>query len=93
MTVQVQLHDRLDYQSVGPLLTELREIDDPELIIDAAQVRHLSAQSLQILLSAIKTRHGAGQITRVINASEGCIDLLSLFGFTVENFTQPETWT
>jgi chemotaxis protein CheX len=93
MTVHVQLHDRLDYQSVDPLLAELRDVNDADLIIDAGQVRHLSAQSLQILLSAIKTRHSAGQSTSVINASEGCIDLFSLFGFTAENFTQPENWT
>jgi anti-anti-sigma regulatory factor len=93
MTVHVQLHDRLDYQSVPPLLAELQAIDDPEIIIDAGQVRHLGAMSFQVLLSAIKTRHEAGKSTRLINASENCVDLLSLFGFTPENLTQPESWT
>jgi anti-anti-sigma regulatory factor len=93
MTVHVQLHDRLDYQSVPPLLSELQAIDDGEIVIDAGQVRHLGALSLQVLLSAIKTRHEAGKSTHLVNASDYCIDLLSLFGFTPENLTQPESWT
>jgi anti-anti-sigma regulatory factor len=93
MTVHVQLHDRLDYQSAAPLLSELKAIDDAEMIIDASNVRHLGAQSLQILLSAIKTRFEAGHKTQVINPSPACIDILSLFGFTTEKFTNPETWS
>lgn len=93
MTVHVQLHDRLDYQSVPPLLTELKAIDDAEIVIDAGQVRHLGALSLQVLLSTIKTRQEAGKSTHITNASDSCVDLLSLFGFTPENITQPETWT
>jgi len=93
MTVHVQLHDRLDYQSVPPLLSELKAIDDDEVVIDAGQVRHLGALSLQVLLSTIKTRHEAGKSTRITNVSDNCVDLLGLFGFTPETLTQPEDWT
>ncbi|MBU2866495.1 STAS domain-containing protein [Pacificibacter marinus] len=93
MTVHVQLHDRLDYQSVPPLLSELKAIEDDEIVIDAGQVRHLGALSLQVLLSTIKSRHEAGKSTQFTNASDSCVDMLGLFGFTPENLTEPETWT
>jgi anti-anti-sigma regulatory factor len=93
MTVQVQLHDRLDYQSVAPLISELSAINDAEVLIDASEIRHLGAQCLQVILSAVKTRSQAGQTTQIVNASDACIDTLELFGFTPETLTQPETWT
>lgn len=93
MTVHVQLHDRLDYQSVPPLLSELKAIEDDKIVIDAGQVRHLGTLSLQVLLSTIQTRHEAGKSTRITNASDSCVDLLGLFGFTPETLTQPEIWT
>ena len=93
MSVHVQLHDRLDYQSVAPLLAELRAITDDDLVIDAANVRHLGTLPLQVILSTVKTRAAAGKATRLANASDSCVDILSLFGFSPETLTQPEAWT
>ncbi|WP_460273461.1 STAS domain-containing protein [Celeribacter sp. ULVN23_4] len=93
MTTHVHLHDRLDYQSVPPLMAELGAITDDTLVIDAGNVRHLGALSLQVILSAVKTRAAQGKSTRLANASDNCIDMLGLFGFTPETITQPEAWT
>lgn len=93
MSTHVQLHDRLDYQSVAPLLKELSAINDDELIIDASQVRHMGTLPLQVILTTVKSRADAGRKTQLANASDSCIDILSLFGFSPETLTQPETWT
>lgn len=93
MTTHVQLHDRLDYQSVAPLLSELKSITDAELVIDASNVRHFGSLPLQVILSCVKSRAAEGKTTRLANASDGCVDILSLFGFSPETLTQPEAWT
>ena len=93
MTVHVQLPDRLDYQSVVPLLADIEAVDDDDLVLDAAQVRHMGTLPLQAILSTVKTRAGSGKKTRLANASDSCVDMLSLFGFSPETLTQPETWT
>lgn len=93
MTTNVQLHDKLDYHAVAPLLAELTAIDDPELVLDASQIRHLGAQCLLVLLSSIKTRAAAGHTTELMTPSDQCTDCLDLFGFTPETFTQPEMWS
>lgn len=92
MSAHVLLHDRLDYQSVAPLLNELKSISDDELVIDASNVRHLGTLPLQVILSCIKTRTEHGQTTRLANASDSCVDILGLFGFSPETLTQSETW-
>ncbi len=93
MTTHVQLHDRLDYQSVMPLMEELKAITDDDLVIDAGNLRHLGTLPLQVILAAVKQRAAQGKTTRLANASDGCVDMLSLFGFTPETLTQPEAWT
>ncbi|PTQ71978.1 STAS domain-containing protein [Celeribacter persicus] len=93
MTTHVQLHDRLDYQSVMPLMAELAAISDDTLVIDAGNIRHLGTLPLQVILSAVKTRAAQGKSTRLANASDNCVDMLGLFGFTPETLTQPEAWT
>ncbi|WP_321363972.1 STAS domain-containing protein [uncultured Celeribacter sp.] len=93
MTTHVQLHDRLDYQSVMPLMEELKTITDDELVIDAGNVRHLGTLPLQVILATVKQRTAQGKQTRLTNASDGCVDILSLFGFSPETLTQTEAWT
>lgn len=93
MTVHVQLNSRLDYQSVAPLLSELGAAAGDDVVIDAGQVQHLGTLCLQVIMSTIKSRASAGQSTRFINASDSCVDALSLFGFTPENLIEPEVWT
>lgn len=93
MTSHVQLHDRLDYHSVAPLMEELKTITDDELVIDAANVRHLGTLPLQVILATVKQRAAQGKHTRLANASDGCVDILSLFGFSPETLTQTEAWT
>jgi hypothetical protein len=93
MTTHVHLHDRLDYQSVMPLMAELAAISDATLVIDAGNIRHLGTLPLQVILSAVKTRAAQGKSTRLASASDNCVDMLGLFGFTPETLTQPEAWT
>jgi len=93
MTTHVQLHDRLDYQSVMPLMEQLKSITDEDLVIEAGNVRHLGTLPLQVILATVKQRTAQGLKTRLTNASDGCVDMLSLFGFTPETLTQPEAWT
>ncbi|WP_417249208.1 STAS domain-containing protein [Celeribacter sp.] len=88
----ITLPERLDYQSMPQLLEQLKAQDADDLTLDAAAVRHLGTLPLQVLLSAIKTRAAAGKTTHLANTSDACIDLLSLFGFSPETMTQPETW-
>lgn len=93
MSAHVQLHDRLDYQSVAPLMQELSEVTADELVIDAGNIRHIGTLPFQVLLSAIKSRAAEGKTTRLVNASDSCVDILSLFGFSPETLTQPEAWS
>lgn len=93
MTTHVQLHDRLDYQSVAPLVDELKAISDEELIIDASNVRHMGTLPLQVIMATVKTRAAQGKTTHLTNASDSCVDILGLFGFSPETLTQPEAWT
>ncbi|SFI87220.1 STAS domain-containing protein [Celeribacter neptunius] len=93
MTTHVQLHDRLDYQSVAPLMAELKTITDDELVIDASNIRHMGTLPLQVILATIKMRDAEGKTTRLCNASDSCVDILGLFGFSPETLTQPEAWT
>ncbi len=93
MTTQVHLHDRLDYQSVAPLFAEFKAISDDHLVIDASQVRHIGTLPLQVILASVKHRAAEGKTTVLSNASDSCVDMLGLFGFTPETLTQPETWT
>ncbi|AJE46901.1 STAS domain-containing protein [Celeribacter indicus] len=93
MTRHVPLHDRLDHRSAPALLEALRAGAGDDLVLDAADVRHLGALPLQILLSAAKTRAASGRSTRLVNASDACLEMLDLFGFTPDTLTRPETWT
>lgn len=93
MTARIQLTDRLDYQTLPALVEEVKAVEDDELIFDASRLRHLGALSLQLLLSTVQTRAKRGQTTRLEHPSEGCQDMLRLFGFTSETLTQPEAWT
>lgn len=89
----ITLPERLDYQSLPALLEQLKACDDGEVVLDASALRHLGTLPLQAMLSMIKSRTAAGKSTRLANANDACIDLLSLFGFSPETMTQPEAWT
>ncbi len=93
MTAQITLNTRLDYQSISPLANELKACQDTDLAIDAGKVRHLGALTMQLLLATAKSRALCGQSTRIINASDACVDQLGLFGYSPESFSQPEAWT
>ncbi|MGH1329381.1 MAG: STAS domain-containing protein [Paracoccaceae bacterium] len=93
MSGSIALESRLDYQSIVPLSEALKAAPAGEMVLDAARVSHIGAQALQVILSAIKTRAGAGGSARIINVSDSCIDQLGLFGFTPESLSQPEGWT
>jgi len=93
MGTTICLSERLDYQAVDPLLSEVRAAGDAPLVFDGANVRHIGALALQVLLSTVKTRASAGHETSLTHASDAFVDGLRLMGFTPETLTNMEAWT
>ncbi|MGC8202553.1 STAS domain-containing protein [Aliiroseovarius sp. PTFE2010] len=93
MSAEIELDPRLDYQAVAPLVGQLADAKDDDLILNARHVVHVGALALQVVLSMVKARASAGQTTRLVNATDTCVDQLGLFGFSPETLTNPETWT
>ncbi len=70
MTETVQLPERLDLSTVGPLADTLRARMGAALALDASGVNHLGGLGAQVLLSAVATWAATGQSLTVVDASD-----------------------
>lgn len=75
----------LDIKAATPLAEALLAHRGNDIIIEAAAVERLGAQSLQVLLSAIATWQADGRTLDFVHPSEAFIEGLHLFGFDADH--------
>ncbi|WP_299507992.1 STAS domain-containing protein [uncultured Roseobacter sp.] len=80
----IALSPRLDLPAASALMTTLKEHDDGDLILDLAEVKHLGALCLQVMLSAATSAVAQGRSVSLVNASDRVIDQLRVMGMTPE---------
>ncbi len=74
------LSDRLDAKEAGSLLGDLMGARGHDLDVDASSVRRLTAQCLQVLLSAQGTWAADGRAFRISTLSSEFRDAVALMG-------------
>ena len=82
MTQTVTLGDALDMTAAGPLTTELLGHRGQPVSLNAAGVRRLGGQCLQVLLSARSTWSADGQPFEIVEPSPEFTEGLALMGAT-----------
>ena len=82
MTQTVTLGDALDMTAAGPLTTELLGHRGQPVSLNAAGVRRLGGQCLQVLLSAQSTWSADGQPFEIVEPSPEFAEGLALMGAT-----------
>jgi len=82
MTQTVTLGDALDMTAAGPLTTELLGHRGQPVSLNAAGVRRLGGQCLQVLLSAQTTWSADGQPFEIVEPSPEFTEGLALMGAT-----------
>ena len=82
MTHTVTLGDALDMTAAGPLVTELLGHRGQPVSLNAAGVRRLGGQCLQVLLSARSTWSADGQPFEIVEPSPEFTEGLALMGAT-----------
>jgi|LULE01.1.fsa_nt_gb chemotaxis protein CheX len=85
------LPGKLDLRAAGPLRAALLSERGADLVLDAAQVNHLGALSLQVIRAAAKTWSEAGHSLTLTNVSTDLADQLALLGFSPATLTRWET--
>lgn len=90
MTTSMTLAPKLDLRAASQLRDELMANTGADLVLDAAQVNHFGALSLQVIRAAAKSWSTAGHKITLTNVSADIADQLSLLGFTEESATQWE---
>ena len=70
----------LDLRAAAPLKAELLAVRGQETALDGSAVERLGGLCLQVLLSALATWRGDGQVLTFINVSEALASQWSAFG-------------
>lgn len=91
MSDPVQLAPRLDLPAATALKTTLKDHTEGDLVMDLAEVKHLGALCLQVILSAATSAVSAGRSVSVINASDRVLDQLRVMGVTPETIAKGRT--
>ena len=74
--------------AAAPALHEaLRGLRGAALTLEATQVRRLSAQTMQVLLSAARTWRADGKVLSLESPSEALTDALRLLGLGLSDIT------
>ena len=76
----------LDIKATSPLVDELLKLRGSDLLIDAAEVKNVGSQCLQILLSAKKTWEADGYYYAITRPSQAFCDGLEHLGFSSDCF-------
>lgn len=82
MTATLTLPNVLDLRAAAPLATQLRELVNAPLALDAAQVERIGGLCVQVLIAAAATWREAGHSFQVVNASAAFIDDVRRMGAT-----------
>jgi chemotaxis protein CheX len=77
---RVRLAASLDLKAAGPLLCELKAARGADLAVEAADVRRLGGQCLQVLLAAEAAWRGAGNAFAIEGASPAFVEGATLMG-------------
>jgi chemotaxis protein CheX len=77
---RVRLAASLDLKAAGPLLTELQAARGADLAVEAADVRRLGGQCLQVLLAAEAAWRGDGHGFAIEAASPAFVEGAALMG-------------
>lgn len=88
MSDPIQLAPRLDLPAASALKTTLTEHSEGDLVMDLAEVKHLGALCLQVMLSAAASAVAAGRSVSVVNTSDRVIDQLRVMGMTPETIAR-----
>lgn len=86
----VALDQTLGYSATSVLTEELRQFRHSAITIDAADVRHLGATCLQVLLAAAKAWRKDGLAFEIINCSPGFNEGLKRMGILKEELLPSE---
>ena len=78
----LMLSDCLDADAAGQLKDALLQRRGQSIVVDAGQVRRLGAQSLQILLAAVRTWRTDGHTYQLMNPSADFLDTMALAGLS-----------
>lgn len=91
MSASIQLEAKLDLRAAGALKDAILQNVGQDLSLDASEVNHIGALSLQVIRSAARTWAQSGQKLSFENASTDLADQLDLLGFTPANVVNWET--
>jgi chemotaxis protein CheX len=79
---------RLDLPAASRLRQALQDCPDHEVIVDMAQVTHLGALCVQVLISAARSLQSQGRNLSMLNTTDRVLDQLRLMGFTPESIAK-----
>lgn len=86
-TEAIVLEDHLDLLASGRLHSALMERRGGSVVIDASNVAHLGAQSLQVLIAACATWRSDKSMLEISNSSPAFMEALSRFGVPIDALT------
>jgi len=89
--VIIQLRPVLNVTSAMATARQFIDQRGRDVVVDASQVQHLGGQSLQILLSAVRSWTEDGQSFALGDCSDRFLEDLKLFGFEPHHFTAAES--
>jgi chemotaxis protein CheX len=88
MSDPVVLDQKLDLPAASALLVQLQDRKDQVLTLDFAQVKHLGALCLQVLLSAARSAVDDGRSIEIINVSDRVEEQLKVMGMTPQRIAK-----
>lgn len=90
MTETLNLPERLDLSTIGPLADALRQRMGVDLILDAGEVSHIGGLGAQILLSAAASWRATGQSLTLTGATPDFLAQTADLGLSAVDFQVAE---
>jgi chemotaxis protein CheX len=87
-TSHLRLARKLDQNATIALIEDLRARRGSDLGLDASDTTHIGSLALQTIVAAAASWARDGHRLTLVNASDACVDQLSLLGFTPETLTE-----
>lgn len=84
MKEPLQMADKLDLSAASDLMSQLKNRSEDEVVLDFADVKHMGALCLQVLLSAATNAVSENRKIAIVNASDRVVDQLRVMGMTPE---------
>ncbi|MEE4189786.1 MAG: STAS domain-containing protein [Roseobacter sp.] len=88
MADPVLMPTKLDVAAASELATTLRGRNEPETVIDMADVKLFGALCAQVILSAAKSAESQNRTLSIVNVSDRVAEQMRLMGMTPETIAR-----